>query len=84
MTLYGQLIAALWPVLFLYWAIAAFSAKRSIDTHKWCTERGMRLVLLVIDGASPADKLLSPLRNPKLIHLSFMLILPSVNSRRTR
>ena len=59
MTVYGQLIAALWLALFLYWAIAAFSAKRSIDAHKWRTERGMRLVLLVIVVIALRSPLLS-------------------------
>ena len=60
MTIYGQLIAVLWLALFLYWAIAAFSAKRSVDTHKWRTERGVRLVLLVI--------VVIALRTPQLSH----------------
>jgi protein-S-isoprenylcysteine O-methyltransferase Ste14 len=48
LTIYGQLIAALWLALFLYWAIAAFSAKRNVGTSGWGSERGMRLIIIVI------------------------------------
>jgi protein-S-isoprenylcysteine O-methyltransferase Ste14 len=47
-TIYGQLIATLWFVLFLYWAIAAFSAKRNVGGNRWSKESGLRLTILVI------------------------------------
>jgi protein-S-isoprenylcysteine O-methyltransferase Ste14 len=48
MTIYGQLIAALWFVLFGYWIIAAFSAKRNVGTSRSRTDGGLRLTILVI------------------------------------
>jgi protein-S-isoprenylcysteine O-methyltransferase Ste14 len=58
MTVYGQVIAALWFVLFMYWAIAAFSAKRNVDANRWGTERSVRLAILVV--------VVVALRNPGL------------------
>jgi hypothetical protein len=45
MRVYGQLIAALWFVLFLYWAIAAFSAKRNVGSNRWRAEGGLRVTI---------------------------------------
>lgn len=60
MSIYGQLIAVLWLVLFLYWAIAAFSAKRNVGTRRWRTEGGLRFIILVI--------VVIALRAPELRH----------------
>jgi protein-S-isoprenylcysteine O-methyltransferase Ste14 len=60
MTNYGRLIAAFWLVLFIYWAIAAFSAKRSIGTRRWRTESALRLSILVV--------VVIALRTPELRH----------------
>jgi protein-S-isoprenylcysteine O-methyltransferase Ste14 len=48
LTIYGQLIGALWLALFLYWGIAAFSAKRNVGASGWGSDRGLRLGLFVI------------------------------------
>jgi protein-S-isoprenylcysteine O-methyltransferase Ste14 len=48
LTIYGQLIGALWLILFLYWAVAAFSAKRNVGTSGGGSERGVRLTIFVI------------------------------------
>src|SRR5271168_3360854 len=60
MRVYGQLIAALWFVLFLYWAIAAFSAKRNVGSNRWRAEGGLRVTILVI--------IVIALRTPELRH----------------
>jgi protein-S-isoprenylcysteine O-methyltransferase Ste14 len=48
MTIYGQLIASFWFVLFVYWVIAAFGAKRNVDTVRSRRDSGLRLTILVI------------------------------------
>ncbi|HEY6456772.1 MAG TPA: isoprenylcysteine carboxylmethyltransferase family protein [Steroidobacteraceae bacterium] len=59
MTVYAWLIAVFWLVLFLYWIIAAFSAKRSIGT-RWRAESGLRLSIFVI--------VVIAIRTPELRH----------------
>jgi protein-S-isoprenylcysteine O-methyltransferase Ste14 len=60
MTIYGRLIAAFWLVLFSYWAIAAFSAKRNIGARRWRAESSLRLSILVV--------VVIALRTPQLRH----------------
>ncbi|MGH6672061.1 MAG: methyltransferase [Xanthobacteraceae bacterium] len=48
MPIYSALIAALWLILVVYWAVSAFSAKRSIGARAWRREIGLRLGILVV------------------------------------
>ncbi len=49
MTVYHVLIAALWIVLIVYWSIAAFGAKRTINGRwNWRLQIGLRLGIVAL------------------------------------
>lgn len=48
MTVYRLLIAALWIVFVVYWAISAIGAKRSVGGRAWRNEIGLRLGVIVL------------------------------------
>ncbi len=57
MSTFHWIIAALWLLFIVYWAIAAVSAKRTIKTTAWWTQgalRGLIVVLVVIAYRIPA------------------------------
>ena len=47
MTLYHQIIVALWLGLTLYWAVSAISAKRNVGPRNWWKGRGVRLLIIL-------------------------------------
>jgi len=48
MPVYSWIIAALWLVLIVTWAIAAAHAKRSIGGRSWRREAGLRVAVIVL------------------------------------
>lgn len=48
MTLYRWIIAALWLLFILYWALAAAGVKRNLSRRRWGIELGLRVALIFI------------------------------------
>ena len=48
MTIFDWIIPALWLLFVLYWAIAAFSAKRTVKTASWWRQAGLRVFIIVL------------------------------------
>jgi protein-S-isoprenylcysteine O-methyltransferase Ste14 len=48
MTIYREIIGALWLIFVLYWVISAFGAKRNLSRGAWWREAGLRFVVIVL------------------------------------
>jgi protein-S-isoprenylcysteine O-methyltransferase Ste14 len=48
MTVYDDIIIALWLLLVAWWVVAAFGAKRSIGRRPWIMQVVVRIVILVV------------------------------------
>lgn len=50
-SLYRWIIAGLWLLFVVYWAVAAVGTKRNASKRRWGSEIGLRLVLILIVAA---------------------------------
>lgn len=48
MTPYNWLIPALWLLFIAYWAVMALGAKRSLSSHAWRRQIGVRILILFV------------------------------------
>lgn len=59
MALYRQIIAGLWLLFIVYWAVSAVGAKRSDSKRSWRFEIGLRLIVLLVEGVEAFSKVWS-------------------------